>query len=70
MTEMMVQIEINIQRHALENKRKIQKDMKYINNITATLLKLGHFSDNLSDKLKYEPSVAIKSDEYIPYTVE
>ena len=66
----MVQIEINIQRHALENKRKIQKDMKYINNITATLLKLGHFSDNLSDKLKYEPSVAIKSDEYIPYTVE
>lgn len=48
----------------------MQKAMKYKKNITATLLKLGHFSDNLSDKLEYEPSVAIKNDEDIPYTVE
>lgn len=48
--------------YSIRRKRKLK-------NITATLLKLDDFFDNLSGKLEYETSVSIKSDEDTPYAV-
>ena len=67
---MMVQIDIdckidvNCQRYALENKKKMRKAIMYyeekMKKTTVTLLKLENVFENLSDNFEYKTDVSIK----------